>query len=314
MRKVNFLIITTLLSIRLLAQQDGILFTAANCDELFDLSKANGKGSMIYFFEEGNSGCDEMESKVFTDASVQRFLTENFVSIRINKSEPVSAEMIAKAKIQFFPAILFFDEQGVLTFKVLGFCSAEELVSSAKRGLGREPLLNWYKKEYEAGTREKLFLYQMCYAMRDAGELTPALVKECLPQYTYDELRDPLLVDFIFEFSEVDKVTTFSSKDLAFLLMQKERPLFSDHLPLDQVEARMVYILQQDMEVALMANNIAEFSKAYVAMNEFRDKPTYEFKKMDGRTTLILTVDQDEEDPEKAFKKAIKILEKQQVP
>lgn len=267
---------------------------------------------MIYFYEEGNSECNEMEKGVFTDPSVRRFIVENFKAIKVNKTDPACAEMITKAKLQFFPAILFFDEQGSLSFKVLGSCPPEDLVSSAKRGLGREPLFNWYQKEYEAGNRDKLFLYQMCYSLRDARKLTPDLVKECLVQYSYEELRDPLLLDFVYEFAVVNNVSTISVKDPAFQLMKKERPLFSDHLPLDQIEARMVFILLDHQNTAAKNNDLAEFTTAYTALNEFRDKPQYEFKELDGRTTSVLTVNQDEEEPEKAFKKAIKLLEKQQ--
>jgi hypothetical protein len=310
MRKLFFLISTTLITCRLFAQSDGLIFTSSDCQSLFDMAKAQGKGSMIYFFEEGNRDCVEMEAKVFTDPSVMRFISENFESIRMNKTDPSCAEMIEKAKLQFFPSILFFDEFGKLSFKVLGSCPPEDMISSAKRGLGREPLFNWYKKEYEAGNRDKLFLYHMCYSLRDANEISAKHVTECLTQYSYEELRDPLLLDFIYEFAVVANIPSFTINDPAFRLMLKERPLFTEHIPIDQVEARMVYIIQYQISESLKAKNLQNFTTAYNALREFRDKLNYEYREMDGRVSMSLSVDPEEEEPEKAFKKALKALEK----
>ena len=314
MRKAYFLVIFTLFAFSLYSQSEGSFFTSANCDEVFSLAKAKGKGSMIYFFEDKNSGCDEMESKVFTDASVQRFLSENFESIRVKNTDPSCAELIKQAKIQFFPAVLFFDEFGNMTFKVIGACPPDDMVSSAKRGLGKQPLFNWYKKEYEAGNRDKVFLLQMCYSLNDANELLAGQVSECLSKYSYEELRDELLVDFIYDFAIVNDTPTFGVKDLAFQLMKRERPLFSDHLPLDQVEARMVYIIKHDMNESLVTRDEPFFEINYEAMNEFRDKLNYELKLKNSTQPIVLTVDPNEGEPSKVYKKRLKALEKLELP
>jgi len=81
--------------------------------------------------------CTEMEKIVFTEEEIQKYMKDNFVSIKLNAENiyPIatingkkhsSSEIVRNYKISSFPTILFMQSNGKLLYKLVGYQGIEE--------------------------------------------------------------------------------------------------------------------------------------------------------------------------------------------
>ena len=110
-------------------------FTEIDNMEELEVKKAEAvaqhKPLLIYFYTEYCSLCNKLKSTTYTDAKVQKMLTNNYVAVKLNMTDGSKEEMIeVKKHFKIFgtPGFVFFDAEGeeLEDYKTYGYQDAEE--------------------------------------------------------------------------------------------------------------------------------------------------------------------------------------------
>ncbi len=272
-----------------IAADTTIFFRQINYSELFKLAKQERKSVFLYFHTDGCGGCVKMEQTAFVDKNVVDFYNENFICLEVNTRQEKGIEINKIYNVKMHPTFLYLDENANILHKIVGVYSPNDFLSQAKNALSPEKALTAFKKQYREGKRDANFLFEYCYKLRDAKELDSQRINEYLNTQSYKELKQVKNLKFIYEFVLHNfKVTVpFDSKVFQFLL--KERALFDSHFDADQVDTRIVWVLNSTVQEAAYNKDKVLFDKVINVLKDFDNGKMYVFKEMDGRTTGMIS-------------------------
>lgn len=143
---------------------------ADSYDKAFVEAKESGKLVLLYAYTPC-SLCDEMNEKVLNIPEISTFLNEHFILVDMDLDEREGVAFKEKYKVKYCPSFFLFDSQGNLMHKIVGGCSAEELLGKLNRGVDRQANYASVMKRYEAGERSVSLLPEYIFALDDAGEI-----------------------------------------------------------------------------------------------------------------------------------------------
>ncbi len=115
-----------------------VLVTVARADAPFveetldqalkDAGKSN-KLVMIDFFATWCAPCKAMDKKTWPDKSVQAWVGDHAVALRLDADK--EQDIVAKYKVEDFPAILFIKPDGTEAGRISGYVEPEEFLKKA---------------------------------------------------------------------------------------------------------------------------------------------------------------------------------------
>jgi thioredoxin-related protein len=287
-------LITTLTTIFLfmcnsIAADTTITFRQINYSEVFELAKKEKKSVFLYFHFDGCGACVQMERTAFVDKDVADFYNENFICIEVNTRNGQGIETNKIYNVELHPTFLYLDETGNILHKIVGVFSPNEFVLQAQYALIPKKSLAAFKEEYEQGRREADFLFEYCYKLRDAYELDSLLVNEYLNTQSFEDLGQERNIKFIYEFAVHNFNITIPFESIAFQFLLANKDMFTNYFEPDQVETRIVWILNYSVDQGIENQDEALFNKAIEFLSDFDTGQMFVFKEMDGRTTGVIT-------------------------
>ncbi len=287
----QILTFTTALLIQLsvVASDTTLVLRQTSYSQVFELAKKEKKAVLLYFHFDGCGACVKMEKTAFVDRKVADFYNSNFVCLEINTRKGEGIETNKIYNVQLHPTYLFLDENGKELHKIVGVFSPDEFVLQAQNALNLTKSLTYFKQQYKNGKRDANFLFDYCYRLRDAYELDSLVINEYLNTQSIDDLGKENNIKFIYEFAvHAFKITTpFNS--IAFNFMLNNRDKFYQYFDKDQVDTRIVWIVNAATYEAIEKQNEILFSKSIEVLKPFDTGQTYTFREMDGRTTGMIT-------------------------
>ncbi len=287
----QILTFTTALLIQLsvVASDTTLVLRQTSYSQVFELAKKEKKAVLLYFHFDGCGACVKMEKTAFVDRKVADFYNSNFVCLEVNTRKGEGIETNKIYNVQLHPTYLFLDENGKELHKIVGVFSPDEFVLQAQNALNLTKSLTYFKQQYKEGKRDANFLFDYCYRLRDAYELDSLVINEYLNTQSIDDLGKEKNIKFIYEFAvHAFKITTpFNS--IAFNYMLNNRDKFYQYFDKDQVDTRIVWIVNASTYEAIEKQNEILFSKSIEVLKPFDTGLTYTFKEMDGRTTGMIT-------------------------
>jgi len=278
-----------LIQLSVAASDTTLLLRQISYSQVFELAKKEKKAVLLYFHFDGCGACVKMEKTAFVDKNVASFYNSNFVCLEVNTRKGEGVETNKIYNVQLHPTYLFLDENGNALHKIVGVFSPDEFILQAQNALNPTKTLTHFKQQYKDGKRDADFLFDYCYRLRDAYELDSLVINEYLNTQTTNDLSKEINIKFIYEFAvHAFKITTpFNS--IAFNFMLNNRDKFYQYFNKDQVDTRIVWILNASIYEAIERQNEIVFSKSIEVLKSFDTGQTYTFKEMDGRTTGIIT-------------------------
>lgn len=272
-----------------LASDTTIVFRKINYSDLFELAKKNNKGVMLYFHFDGCGACVTMEKTAFKDKSVFEYYNTHFVNFEINTLKGIGIEINKKYNIQMHPTFIFFDNTGNESHRIVGVISPKEFYRQANNALHSSKTLTNYKKQYNTGNREPDFLFDYAYMLRDANELDSLIINEYINTQTTSDLDKNKNIKFIYEFIIHKTKVCFPYKSRAYLFMSNNKERFAKFFDLEQVNTRLMIVVQSAVYNANERKDTTAFSNAIKSLIDYDLGKEYNFKEMDNRITMWTT-------------------------
>ena len=196
--KVLFLLVTLLVS-QLAPAQDkketkGLIFeNALSWTEVKAKAKLENKPIFIDAWTTWCGPCVYMNKKVFPEQQVGSFFNTNFINVKLQldsttedsdyvKSWYADAQnLMQEWDIQYFPTFIFLNPQGELVHRAVGGSDTKTVIALGKDALHPKSQFYTLKKEYDAGSRDAVLLYNLAKAANRAG--FDDLAKQVTRQY-----------------------------------------------------------------------------------------------------------------------------------
>ena len=277
------------MQLSLAASDTTLVLRQTSYSKVFELAKKEKKAILLYFHFDGCGACIKMEKTAFVDKKVATFYNTNFVCLEVNIRKGEGVETNKIYNVQSCPTYLFLDENGNILHKIVGVFSPDEFVLQAQNTLNPTKTLTYFKQQYKGGKRDADFLFEYCYKLRDAYELDSLVINEYLNTQTINDLSKEKNIKFIYEFAVHSFKITTPFNSIAFNFMLNNRDNFYQYFDKDQVDTRIVWIVNASIYEAIEKQNEISFNKAIEILKPFDTGQTYTFKEMDGRQTGMIT-------------------------
>lgn len=285
-----FCIFLVLLTLQGFASDTSIIMRNIPYDELFERSGKEKKPVLLYFHYNECGACQTMEKTVFNDTAVAAFYNKNFICYEVN-TRVGNGKVINKEnyRVRLHPTFLYLDAGRTELNKAVGTCTAAEFIQHGMNALNEKSSLANLRQQYRNGNRSGDFLYSYCYRLRDAYELDSLLVNQYLQSQPDADLSLEKNIRFLYEFAMYRGRTMLASDSREYRFIKANRSLFSTLFDPEQVDARLMFIVQDELYRSMQSGEEAVFEKKLEALKEFDTGREYNFKEMDGRITMSTT-------------------------
>ncbi len=144
--KIIALTITTILTLSswgLLMGQDisqisvkneGIQFFDGTWKDALALAAQENKPIFLDISTKGCSPCKKLKRETYTNESVQRYFTENFINVSTDLKDGKFRKIIRQLKPTSYPSLFFMNKNGGPIAYTAGFLTPAELLSIAAEG------------------------------------------------------------------------------------------------------------------------------------------------------------------------------------
>ncbi len=270
----------------LLAGDTALVFRTVDYDRIFELARKEQKPVMLYFHFNGCGACTTMERTSFKDAEVIAFFNSHFINFSVNTMKGAGIEINKIYNVRLHPTMLFLNAKGEVMDKIVGVFSPDDFLQHGKDALDSKKTLSWFKKEYRKGKRDADFLLDYTHKLRDAFELDSFAINEYLNTQRDEDLQLEKNVKFIYQYAIHNTRICFPFGSRAYVFMSQHKDLFNRYFKEDQVDARLLFIVQDHVYKAIEKRDRVEFEQALDKLREFDKGKEYQFKELDGRVTM----------------------------
>lgn len=152
-KKIFSALMVMLISISLLAQEqnEGIVFFEGSFEEALAEAQKQDKSLFVDFYAVWCGPCKRMEKNVFTQKVVGDYFNERFINLQLDAEKPENSEVVEKFKVDAFPTLGFFDNEGKAISIVIGGMDVSSLLQAAKIAVGEiigfEQLYKMHKED-----------------------------------------------------------------------------------------------------------------------------------------------------------------------
>jgi len=113
--------------------------------------------------------CKVMDREVYTDPAVTDYMNAHYVSVRMDGETDYGRIYAAEQKLEGYPSMFIFSDDGERVSKIVGFTPAEELISSLKASNEGFKKVMVYRAGYEKGSLEAEGFADYISVLREMG-------------------------------------------------------------------------------------------------------------------------------------------------
>lgn len=284
-----FLLIFSVVTFSLSTKADSSsLFRDIDYNDVFDVAKKEEKQVMLYFHFDGCGACVQLEKEAFNDPEIIAFYSENFISLDINTKKGKGVEINEKFNLQFYPTLLFLDENGIEFHKISGYFNAETFLQKSIDLLQNGENLLAYNQQYAAGKRDAEFLYKYTFLLRDADELDSTVINEYLRAEGVENFSKEKNIRYIYEFVVQEHESMIDYRGSVFDFLVKNQELFYPYFEKDQVTVRILWVLNSSLAHYIEMDDSSIIAELLSKADAYKTDKTLPFKEIDGRTTGVI--------------------------
>lgn len=215
--------------------QGGVNFETLTFEEALKKAKAEDKLVFVDCYTTWCGPCKLMAEKVFTQPKVGDFFNSRFVSVKFDMEKEEGKKFGQNYDIASYPTFFLIRGDGTVQHKLSGAYEADEFIRLVEEGLVGTETLGCQEEKFQAGNREKSFLYQYLQQLCKCDEWSKvSVVVYELLNVTSDEEKVSQDYWFIFENSELSPT---DSK--AFTFLKDKRKKFYKTIGREKVDKRL---------------------------------------------------------------------------
>ncbi len=229
-------------------KQNGIEFETGTWAEVLAKAKAEDKPIFLDGYASWCGPCKRMIKTVFTDGGVGRYYNENFINYKLDMEKGEGPALARKYKVKSYPTFLFFNSDGELVHRSLGYQEPSKFLVTAKDATDPDKSLVSLATRYEAGERDQEFLKNYSVALRNASMPYSGVAQEYIEKLDEKELETKDAREFVFSFA--DKI---ESQSFAILMDNKEA--FIDQFGAEKVNRKIQRCALKSVGAAAVSND-----------------------------------------------------------
>jgi len=136
--------------------------------------------------------CKMMDREVYADPTVADYMNNNYVSVRIDGETDYGRIYASENKLEGYPSMFIFSDDGEPVSKIVGYTAAGELIGSLKSVNEGYRKIQGYQAAYQKGTIENEAFADYISVVRAMGEEEKA--EELASEYM-EKVMEPKLSD-----------------------------------------------------------------------------------------------------------------------
>jgi thioredoxin-related protein len=113
--------------------------------------------------------CKMMDSQVYTDPSVADYMNTHYVSVRMDGESDFGATYASEQKLEGYPSMFIFSDNGERVSTIIGFTDAEELVSTLQSVNEGYKKVKSFRASYQNGTLDDEGFAEYIKVVREMG-------------------------------------------------------------------------------------------------------------------------------------------------
>lgn len=114
--------------------------------------------------------CKMMDRDVYPNPEVEKYMNENFVSVRMDGEIEYGTKFASENGLQGYPSMFLFDPDGSHMSTIVGFLAAEELLVKLKGIVDNNKVIGQMNRDYEAGELENGKYPEYIATLRGMGQ------------------------------------------------------------------------------------------------------------------------------------------------
>lgn len=162
MKRFFIVIISLFIALpHLQAQNNGITFFKGSWAELQAQAKLQNKPFFIDCYTSWCGPCHRMSTEVFTKKEVGDFYNQNYIAYQLDMEHGDGRTVGLRYDVEMYPTYLFFNPQGELIHKTMGYKSGESFIRDGRVALDANNSLYGLAKRFKAGDKDTAMLKKL---------------------------------------------------------------------------------------------------------------------------------------------------------
>ena len=271
MRKSVALLVIFFCTFLLSAEE--LTFHKGSWDDIIALAKKSNKYIFLDAYTDWCGWCKVMDKETFTNKEVIEFMNANFIATKIEMETGEGMKLAMKYRVRGFPTQLFFNPEGKLVYKSLGYSKPDVFIDILKTAVDQT------KCQVYKGISEKLDpsfpnFYKSAFAKNGSPERklpTDSVVNEYMSQQK--DLMNEVNWSVIYRFK--------TSEDINSYFLDKYNT-YKDLYGEMEVSEKLYSIIDERVDVAIKEDNEEN------AMKAFKLAEKYDPENSDSRVAYML--------------------------
>jgi thioredoxin-related protein len=286
------LIALLIVSLRVSAQVE---FTQVETLEEMKATQKKASDQMLMLFVDVYADwcgpCKMMDSEVFSDPAVTKYMEAHYLSVKVDGESDFGRIYAAEQKLEGYPSMFIFSDEGERISKIVGFTQVEEMLSSLKSVKEGYSKIKTYRARYQNGTLEAEEFADYITVLRDMGNQEEAdkLAEEYVEQVMGPKLSDND-IQVVAYYMDMDDAwwADFSSDE-----DRLRRVLGEDYmLAMEQIyNNTLVKAVDEDRIdlISLLANELAPMVERESISWDLRSLPFIQYYYYSGSNTELIS-------------------------
>lgn len=120
------------LTVKTILAETGIKFTEVAWAQVVEQARAENKIIFLDAYTSWCGPCKLLQKNVFTRADVGAVFNKNFINVKVDMERGEGPQLARLFPIEAYPTLFFIEPSGKVIQKVIGYRSAEDLISIGK--------------------------------------------------------------------------------------------------------------------------------------------------------------------------------------
>lgn len=113
-------------------------FNEGQWKDIAELAKKNNTYIFVDAYATWCGPCKLLKAKTFKEQAVVEFFNKNFINVTMDMEKGQGEQLAEKWQIDAYPTLLFFNPQGKLVKRALGFMDGKALIAIGKEALAKK--------------------------------------------------------------------------------------------------------------------------------------------------------------------------------